>query len=123
MPPMAQILESKMKKFLVRTLVVTLLSGALPVFADDDGGDSGGGGGGGGGGSGAAVGIAIGGVAIAGLIGYLIYRSNKEKEVGLPKAEDPFAPQPNEMPATYSSPQGASESSVGGFGSNQKHEF
>lgn len=109
-----------MKKLLSRVLITCLLCGALPAFADDDHSSSSGGGGGGG--SGAAVGIAVGGVAIAGLIGYLIYRANKDKDQGLPKAEDPFAPQASET--TSAVPQTPSVgASGGGIGSNQKLEF
>lgn len=75
----------------------------MPTFADDDNGSSGGGGGGGGG-SGAAIGIAVGGAALVGLIGYLIYKSSKDKDRALPKAEDPFAPQPNETTSAVTSP-------------------
>ena len=110
-----------MKKLLSRVLITCLLCGALPAFADDDHSSSSGGGGGGG--SGAAVGIAVGGVAIAGLIGYLIYRANQDKDQGLPKAEDPFALQPTET-STNTVPQPSSGvSSSGGIGSNQKLEF
>ena len=114
-----------MKKLLSRVLVTSLLFGAMPVIADDDksSSSSSSSSGGGGGGSGAAVGIAIGGVAIAGLIGYLIYRANKDKDQGLPKAEDPFAPQPSENATNSVSPSPSLGTSSGGIGSNQKLEF
>ena len=113
-----------MKKLLTRVLILSLLCGAVPAFADDDNSSSSSSGGGGGGSSsGAAVGIAIGGVAIAGLIGYLIYRANKDKDKGLPKAEDPFAPQPNETVSSSVPPQPSAGMSNGGIGSNQKLEF
>lgn len=109
-----------MKKLVSRVLITSVLCTSVPAFADDDHGSSSSSSGGGGGGSsaGAAIGIAVGGVAIAGLIGYLIYRANKDKDQGLPKAEDPFAPQPNETSANN-----ASQSSSSGIGSNQKLEF
>lgn len=111
-----------MKKLLSLLLISSMLCGSIPAFADDDHGSSSSSGGGGGGGSssGAAIGIAVGGVAIAGLIGYLIYRANKDKDQGLPKAEDPFAAQPSETAST-NMPQ--SPSTGGGIGSNQKLEF
>ena len=107
-----------MKKLLSRLLISSMLCGAIPAFADEDHGSSSGGGGGSS--SGAAIGIAVGGVAIAGLIGYLIYRANKDKDQGLPKAEDPFAAQPSET-ASNNMPQ--APSTGGGIGSNQKLEF
>lgn len=111
-----------MKKLLSRLLITSLLCGSIPAFADDDHSSSGGGGGSGSS-SGAAIGIAVGGVAIASLIGYLIYRANKDKDQGLPKAEDPFAPQPTEM-STNSVPQSSSGGMPSvGIGSNQKLEF
>ncbi len=110
-----------MKQLLSRVLITSLLCSSLPAFADDDHSSSSSGGGGSG--SGAAIGIAVGGVAIAGLIGYLIYRANKDKEQGLPKAEDPFAPQPTET-STNNAPQSSSGGMTsGGIGSNQKLEF
>lgn len=110
-----------MNKLLSRVLISSLLCGAMPAFADDDQSSSSSGGGGSS--SGAAIGIAVGGVAIAGLIGYLIYRANKDKDQGLPKAEDPFAVQPNET-ATTNVPQTLSTGAAsGGIGSNQKLEF
>lgn len=113
-----------MKKLLSRVLITSLLCGSMSVFADDDSSSSSSSSGGGGGSSsGAAIGIAVGGVAIAGLIGYLIYRANKDKDQGLPKAEDPFAPQATET-ATNAVPQASSGvTSSGGIGSNQKLEF
>lgn len=113
-----------MKKFLSRLLITSVLCGSMPAFADDNhSSSSSSSGGGGGSSSGAAIGIAVGGVAIASLIGYLIYRANKDKDQGLPKAEDPFAPQPTEM-STNSAPQSSSGGMPsGGIGSNQKLEF
>lgn len=110
-----------MKKLLSRVLITSLLCGSMPAFADDDSSSSSGGGGGSS--SGAAIGIAVGGVAIAGLIGYLIYRANKDKDQGLPKAEDPFAPQPSESATNSMSQSPSLGTSSGGIGSNQKLEF
>ncbi len=116
-----------MKKFLSRVLISSLLCGAVPALADDDHGSSSSSSGGGGGGSssGAAIGIAVGGVAIAGLIGYLIYRANKDKDKdqGLPKAEDPFAVPSSETATTNSPPSSSTGAASGGIGSNQKLEF
>lgn len=112
-----------MKKFLSRVLISSLLCGSMPAFADDDHGSSSSGGGGGGSSSGAAIGIAVGGVAIAGLIGYLIYRANKDKDQGLPKAEDPFAAPSNETATTNAPPSSSTGAASGGIGSNQKLEF
>jgi len=111
-----------MKKFLSRVLITSMLCGSMPAIADDDHGSSSSGGGGGGN-SGAAIGIAVGGVAIASLIGYLIYKSNKDKDQGLPKAEDPFAPQQNETTTNSVSQSPSLGTSSGGIGSNQKLEF
>lgn len=95
----------------------------MPAFADDDHSSSSSSSGGGGSSAGAAIGIAVGGVAIAGLIGYLIYRANKDKDQGLPKAEDPFAVQSSET-TTNNVPQTPSTGAAsGGIGSNQRLEF
>ena len=114
-----------MKKLLSRVLITSLLCSSMPAFADADSSSSSSSSSGGGGGSssGAAIGIAVGGVAIAGLIGYLIYRANKDKDQGLPKAEDPFAPQPSENVTNSASHSSSLGASSGGIGSNQKLEF
>lgn len=110
-----------MKKILARILVMTMLFGVMPAFADDDSSSSGSSGGGGGGG-GAGAGIAIGAAVIAGLIGLIIYNVNKDKGVETPKAEDPFAPLPSETSVPPSS-QTSQDTDSGGFGANKKLEF
>lgn len=107
-----------MKKLLIRTLILILLGGSMPSFADGE--SSSGGGGGGGGGAGA--GIAIGAAVIAGIVGLIIYNTNKDKSPEAPKAEDPFAPVPSE--STVGSASNQNDSVVtGGIGANKGLEF